>query len=90
MRFWRRNVGAMVLGLAALGLPSPGFAVDRRDPRLRRWRCLYESCLPYVYDPLKGDPTAGIRPGTPFEELPDEWLCPECGRSRKVDFRPID
>jgi len=33
----------------------------------------------YIYDPSKGDPTAGIKPGTKFEELPDDWVCPECG-----------
>ena len=33
----------------------------------------------YVYDPEQGDPDAGIEPGTQFEELPDDWVCPECG-----------
>ena len=33
----------------------------------------------YIYDPEKGDPTSGIAPGTPFESLPDDWICPECG-----------
>lgn len=33
----------------------------------------------YVYDPEKGDTTAGISPGTSFESLPDDWICPECG-----------
>ncbi len=33
----------------------------------------------YVYDPEKGDPSQGIEPGTPFEELPDTWACPVCG-----------
>ncbi|MDR3160126.1 MAG: rubredoxin [Spirochaetaceae bacterium] len=33
----------------------------------------------YVYDPAKGDPAAGIKPGTPFEKLPDNWICPTCG-----------
>ncbi len=32
----------------------------------------------YVYDPEKGDPDNGINPGTPFEELPDTWMCPIC------------
>ncbi len=36
----------------------------------------------YVYDPEKGDPTQGINPGTAFENLPDEWICPECGASK--------
>jgi len=33
----------------------------------------------YVYDPEKGDPTQSIAPGTTFENLPDDWVCPECG-----------
>lgn len=32
----------------------------------------------YVYDPKLGDPEHGIAPGTPFEEIPEEWLCPAC------------
>ena len=41
----------------------------------------------YVYDPEVGDPDAGIAPGTPFEDIPDDWVCPTCG-SAKSDFEP--
>jgi len=43
------------------------------------WQCL--ECG-YVYDPEKGDPKRAIPPGTPFEDLPDTWRCPECGASK--------
>ena len=33
----------------------------------------------YVYDPAIGDPEAGIAPGTSFEEIPEDWVCPICG-----------
>ena len=33
----------------------------------------------YVYDPEKGDPDNGINPGTSFGDLPEAWVCPECG-----------
>lgn len=33
----------------------------------------------YVYDPEKGDPDGGIEPGTAFEDIPDDWVCPVCG-----------
>ena len=33
----------------------------------------------YVYDPEVGDPGNGIARGTPFDQLPDSWVCPECG-----------
>ncbi len=32
----------------------------------------------YIYDPEKGDPENGVPPGTPFELLPDDWVCPIC------------
>ena len=33
----------------------------------------------YIYDPMVGDPENGIEPGTEYEELPEDWFCPECG-----------
>jgi flavin reductase (DIM6/NTAB) family NADH-FMN oxidoreductase RutF/rubredoxin len=39
----------------------------------------------YVYDPAVGDPNAGVPPGTRFEELPEDWVCPVCGAA-KSDF----
>lgn len=42
----------------------------------------------YVYDPAKGDPANGVAPGTPFEKLPDNWVCPECGVG-KDEFSPV-
>lgn len=41
----------------------------------------------YVYDPEKGDPDNGIAPGTAFEDLPDDWVCPLCGVG-KDEFSP--
>lgn len=37
----------------------------------------------YVYEPEKGDPEGGIDPGTRFEDLPDDWVCPLCGASKE-------
>jgi len=37
----------------------------------------------YVYDPAKGDPDADVPPGTAFEDLPDDWVCPECGADKE-------
>ena len=36
----------------------------------------------YVYDPAVGDPDGGIAPGTAFEAIPDDWVCPVCGASK--------
>ena len=33
----------------------------------------------YVYNPVEGDPDNGIAPGTSFEDLPEDWVCPICG-----------
>ena len=42
----------------------------------------------YIYDPAKGDPAGGITPGTPFEKIPDNWICPIC-RVPKSMFKPV-
>ena len=39
----------------------------------------------YVYDPALGDPENGVAPGTSFNDLPDDWVCPLCGVG-KEDF----
>lgn len=36
----------------------------------------------YIYDPALGDPDGSIKPGTPFEELPADWVCPVCGADK--------
>ena len=41
----------------------------------------------YVYDPDQGDPDNGIAPGTSFENLPADWVCPVCGAD-KSEFVP--
>jgi len=43
----------------------------------------------YIYDPDEGDPNNGIEPGTPFEDLPEDWTCPICGVG-KDQFKKID
>ncbi|VVB63044.1 Rubredoxin [uncultured archaeon] len=42
----------------------------------------------YIYDPEKGDVDSGINPGTAFEDLPDNWFCPQCG-APKTDFEKL-
>ena len=50
-----------------------------------KYRC--EVCG-WIYDPAKGDPDHGIAPGTAFEDIPEDWVCPVCGAS-KSQFTPI-
>lgn len=47
---------------------------------MTRYECMI---CGYVYDPEKGDPDGGIKPGTPFEELPEDWVCPVCGAGKE-------
>ena len=41
----------------------------------------------YVYDPQLGDPDNSVPPGTAFEKLPENWVCPVCGAG-KDEFEP--
>jgi len=43
----------------------------------------------YVFDESSGAPEEGIKPGTHWEDLPRDWVCPECG-ARKDDFQPLE
>ena len=43
----------------------------------------------YVYDPELGDPDNGVETGTPFGDLPDDWVCPICGAG-KEDFEKVE
>jgi rubredoxin len=52
---------------------------------MQKWEC---TVCGWIYDPAKGDPSQGIKPGTPFEDLPDDWVCPECGAPKDM-FQPL-
>ncbi|MFO7741211.1 MAG: rubredoxin [Anaerolineae bacterium] len=43
---------------------------------MESWECIV---CGYIYNPVDGDLDGGIEPGTAFENLPDDWLCPDCG-----------
>ncbi|RLF59913.1 MAG: High molecular weight rubredoxin [Thermoplasmata archaeon] len=55
---------------------------EKEEEKMDKYVC---DICGYVYDPEKGDPDNGIKPGTTFENISDEWVCPLCGAS-KVDF----
>ncbi len=44
-----------------------------------KWQC---QVCGYIYDPAAGDPLSGVEPGTPFEKLPEGWVCPVCGAAK--------
>ncbi len=56
------------------------------DPK-DMYQCQVSNCG-YVYDPDKGDKKGKIPAGTAFKDIPDDWVCPSCGSSKKT-FRPL-
>jgi len=52
---------------------------------MKKHKC---SVCGYIYDPAVGDPDNGVAAGTAFEDLPDDWVCPERGAG-KDEFEPI-
>ena len=52
---------------------------------MSKYRCVI---CGYIYDPVAGDPDSDVQAGTSFADLPDSWVCPECGAG-KEDFEAI-
>ena len=52
-----------------------------RGTLMQKWKC---NVCGYIYDPEKGDPDGNIPPDTPFEKLPDDWVCPVCGAPKDM------
>ena len=57
-----------IIGITAAAWPEP--------EEMKKYRC---TVCEWVYDPAVGDPDGGIAPGTQFEEIPEDWVCPVCG-----------
>lgn len=54
-------------------------SMEKGGEIMDRYRC---TICGYIYDPEEGDPESGIEPGTSFDDLPDDWVCPMCGASK--------
>jgi len=67
---------------------APSYIEERKEavPKMAKYEC---TVCGYIYDPELGDTDGGIKPGTPFEDLPDDWVCPVCGAS-KDQFEKIE
>jgi len=67
---------------------APSYVEKEKEaaPGIAKYEC---TVCGYIYDPELGDPDGGITPGTPFEELPDDWQCPVCGAA-KSEFEKIE
>lgn len=66
---------------------APCYVEEKKVPAVAaaKYRC---TVCGYIYDPEMGDPDGGIKPKTPFEALPDSWVCPVCGAG-KSEFEKI-
>ena len=66
---------------------APSYVEEKKEaPKMVKYKC---TVCGYIYDPELGDPDGGIKPGTPFEEIPDDWVCPICGAA-KSDFEIME
>ncbi|HNT30579.1 MAG TPA: rubredoxin [bacterium] len=54
--------------------------------KTQKWKCI--GCG-YIYDPAVGDADGGIAPGTAFEDIPDDWVCPVCQVGKDM-FEPVE
>jgi len=66
---------------------APSYIADKKEEKVTmdKYQC---SVCGYIYDPEKGDPDGGIKPGTKFEDIPDDWTCPVCG-AEKSQFKKL-
>ena len=67
--------------------PAGGTDRDMNDePIYKTWMCLI---CGFIYDERLGLPEEGIAPGTRWEDVPLNWVCPECGAG-KTDFEMVE
>ena len=64
---------------------SPFSMAEIKEREMKKYEC---TMCGYIYDPEVGDPDSGIQPGTAFEDIPDDWVCPVCG-AEKSQFEPV-
>ena len=63
-------------------------ALSSRIKTERMKKMKYECPCGYIYDPEVGDPEGGIEPGTAWEDIPEDWVCPVCGLGKDA-FTPV-
>ena len=69
----------LLMVIVAIGLGYRNFQAEHSDSD--QYECI--ECK-YIYNPKFGNEKAGIKPGTPFEDLPDDWVCPVCGEGKDM------
>ena len=69
----------LLMVIVAIALGYRNFKTE--NTANQRYECL--ECK-YIYNPKFGNEKAGIEPGTSFEDLPDDWVCPVCGEGKDM------
>ena len=69
----------LLMVIVAIALGYRNFKIERSETQ--RYECI--ECK-YIYNPKFGNEKAGIKPGTPFEDLPEDWVCPVCGEGKDM------
>jgi rubredoxin len=57
-----------------------------KEGKMKKYEC---TVCGYIYDPESGDPDNGVKAGTSFENLPEDWVCPVCGAAKDM-FKALD
>lgn len=67
---------------------APSFVEEIKEvgAKMTKYEC---KVCGYVYDPEMGDPESSVSPGTSFDDLPDDWICPVCGAG-KDEFQEVE
>ena len=60
--------------------------LNAKSIKMRKFQC---NICGFVYDESVGDLAHGIKPGTLWEDIPEDWVCPECGVV-KADFEMLE
>ena len=70
----------LLMVIVALGLGYKNFQTEKAEKH-QQYECIV---CKYIYNPKFGNEKAGIKPGTEFEDLPDDWVCPVCGEGKEM------
>ena len=74
-----KALSLLLMVIVAIGLGYKNFQEEKSENK--KYECV--ECK-YIYNPKFGNEKAGIKPGTPFEELPENWVCPVCGEGKDM------
>ncbi len=69
----------LLMVIVAISLGYKNFKEEHSD--MQKFECI--ECK-YIYNPKYGNEKAGVKPGTEFDDLPDEWVCPVCGEGKDM------